>query len=202
MTKDYYDILGVGKSASPEEIKKAYRKLALQHHPDKSNGDDKKFKEINEAYQVLSDPAKRQRYDQFGTTEDAGFGNEGGFSGVHWGGFEDAFSGFGGFGGLGSIFSDLFEQATSQVQAPITIPLSVAVLGGAINFRHPYHQQETVEIKIPAGIQHGTTIIVKGKGVQARRGRGDLVVIIQIQIPRRLSREQYRIFEDLRRSGC
>jgi molecular chaperone DnaJ len=112
MKKDYYDVLGVSKGATDDEIKKAYRKLAHQYHPDKSGGDEKKFKEVNEAYQVLSDKAKRQQYDQFGQTfEHAGAGGQG------FGGFD--FSGFQGFNGQGfnfdfgesgfeDIFSDIF----------------------------------------------------------------------------------------------
>jgi len=77
--KDYYEILGVGKNASQDEIKRAYRKLAHEHHPDKKGGDEKKFKEINEAYQILGDEQKRQQYDRFGKTF-AG-GGQSGFSG-------------------------------------------------------------------------------------------------------------------------
>ena len=76
--KDYYTILGVGKNANADEIKRAYRKLAHQHHPDKKGGDEKNFKEINEAYQVLGDTQKRKQYDQFGTSGSSGFS---GFSG-------------------------------------------------------------------------------------------------------------------------
>lgn len=112
MSKDYYAILGVDKDASDDEIKRAYRKLAHQHHPDKSGGDEQKFKEINAAYQVLSDKAKRTQYDQYGQTFD-----QGGFSGggQGFGGFD--FSGFQGQGGQGfeygasgfeDIFSDIF----------------------------------------------------------------------------------------------
>jgi len=73
MAKDYYQILGINKSASPEDIKKAFRKLAHEHHPDKKGGNEGKFKEINEAYQVLGNPDKRQQYDQFGANfESAG----------------------------------------------------------------------------------------------------------------------------------
>ena len=81
--KDYYKILGVSKDASEEEVKKAYRKMAHQHHPDKKTGDEAKFKEINEAYEVLSDPKKRQAYDQFGHAGVSGAagGGPGGFAG-------------------------------------------------------------------------------------------------------------------------
>ncbi len=74
--KDYYKVLGVSKSASKDEIKKAFYKLAHQHHPDKNKGDDKKFKEVNEAYQVLSDEKKRAHFDQFGTNPGANITNK------------------------------------------------------------------------------------------------------------------------------
>jgi molecular chaperone DnaJ len=105
--KDYYQILGVAKTASEEEIKKAYRKLAHQYHPDKKGGDESKFKEINEAYQILSDRKRRSQYDQFGSAEP--FAQQGGWGGVNWGDFQ------GGFGGgninmddLGDIFETFF----------------------------------------------------------------------------------------------
>lgn len=111
MANDYYKILGVDKSASDDEIKKAYRRLAHKYHPDKSGGDEAKFKEINEAYQVLSDKAKRSQYDQFGQT----FNQSGGGGGQGFGGFD--FSGFGGFGDQqggfefgGGDFSDIFSD--------------------------------------------------------------------------------------------
>lgn len=120
MPKDYYNILGVGKDASEDEIKKAYRKLAHQHHPDKSSGDEAKFKEVNEAYQVLSDKEKRTQYDQYGQTFEQAQ-QQGGFSGFN--GFRDFSSyaeGFdfnfgsdaqGGRTGFSDIFGDIFEQA-------------------------------------------------------------------------------------------
>lgn len=115
--KDYYNILGVGKGSSDDEIKKAYRKLAHKYHPDKTGGSAEKFKEINEAYQVLSDKIKRGQYDQFGQTFDGRAGSSGGPAGAGFGGFD--FSGFQqGFGGKGGgfefgegfedIFSDIF----------------------------------------------------------------------------------------------
>ncbi len=111
MAKDYYSVLGVAKGASDDEIKKAYRKLAHQHHPDKSGGDDTRFKEVNEAYQVLGDAKKRQTYDQFGSAafEQGGAGpgpGAGGFGG--FGGFD--FSGFQGqdLGDLGDVLGEMF----------------------------------------------------------------------------------------------
>ena len=109
---DYYNILGVSKGATDDEIKKAYRKLAHQHHPDKSSGNEAKFKEINEAYQILSDRTKRQQYDQFGRTfEQGGFSGQGGpASGFDFGNFDfgDIFSG--GFSSQGGDFEDIFSN--------------------------------------------------------------------------------------------
>jgi molecular chaperone DnaJ len=133
--RDYYDVLGVKKDASADEIKKAFRRSAIEHHPDRG-GDEEKFKELNEAYEVLKDPTKKQRYDQFGH---AGVGGNGGFEG---------FGGFGGgngqsfdFGdmGLGDIFSSFFgggagggQQRQSRgrdVESSIEISFEQAVFG-------------------------------------------------------------------------
>lgn len=105
MAKDYYDILGVKKDASPDDIKRSFRRLAHQHHPDKVGGDAERFKEINQAYQVLSDPAKREQYDRFGTAEPAG--------GMNWQDFQrargfDFRTGSADGGGFGDIFSEIF----------------------------------------------------------------------------------------------
>ncbi|MEI8104164.1 MAG: DnaJ domain-containing protein, partial [Candidatus Moraniibacteriota bacterium] len=116
MAQDYYAMLGVAKGASADEIKKAFRKLAHQHHPDKSGGDEAKFKEINEAYQVLSDPNKRAQYDQFGQTFNgqgagAGAGRSGGFdfSGFNGGDANGFHFDFGSGGGFEDLFSDVFS---------------------------------------------------------------------------------------------
>lgn len=105
--RDYYEVLGVNKAASADEIKKAYRKLAVKYHPDKEGGNEAKFKEVNEAYEVLKDGDKRQRYDQFGH---AGIGGDAGFGGG------SPFEGFAGFGGqnvhfdFGDGFGDIFSS--------------------------------------------------------------------------------------------
>jgi molecular chaperone DnaJ len=107
-SRDYYEILGLQKGASDDEIKKAFRKLAIKYHPDKNQGDEeaeKKFKEINEAYQILSDPQKKANYDQYGTAD---FNGAGGFGG----GF-DGFD-FGGMGGFGDIFDTIFGGGSSS----------------------------------------------------------------------------------------
>ena len=112
MKKDFYEILGVSKQSSKEEIKKAFHKLAHKYHPDKKGGDEARFKELNEAYQVLSDDSKRAQYDQFGSYQPGSAGAQAGqgFGGFDFsqGGFD--FSGFsqGGFGDLNDIFSDFF----------------------------------------------------------------------------------------------
>ena len=106
--RDYYEVLGVDKKASAEEIKKAYRKNAMKYHPDRNPGDkeaEEKFKELGEAYEVLSDDDKRARYDQFGF---AGVDPNYGAGGAGYGGGFEGFGGFGGFGDFGDIFSDIF----------------------------------------------------------------------------------------------
>ena len=109
MAKDYYKILGLSKSASQDEIKSAYHKLAHKHHPDKAGGEEAKFKEINEAYSVLSDPDKRKRYDSFGAAFSSG--NARGFNSASWN-FEDfPFTANGNaadFGDFGDIFEEFF----------------------------------------------------------------------------------------------
>jgi len=157
MAIDYYNILGVSKGASDDEIKKAYRKLAHKYHPDKSGGDEAKFKEINSAYQVLSDKAKRQQYDQFGQTFDQGGAGQG-FGGYSTGGFEgfdfgDIFgqarqSGGANFefgGDFSDIFSDIFSggrgrgrrraKAGRDIQVDAEISFSEMVKGATRNIR-------------------------------------------------------------------
>lgn len=209
MGKDYYKILGVSKSASAEEIKQAYRKLALKYHPDRG-GDkesEKKFKEVNEAYQILSDQEKRAQFDQFGdATFNGGAGGQGfgGFSGANgspFGGFGNSgfsgdFSGFG--GGLGDIFEEFFGQAFSQVQAQVNITPAQAVLGEKLQLDL---NGEKIEINIPAGTSSGTSYRLQGKGNKMRNGqRGDLILTINIEYPKHLTKEQKELWEKLRES--
>ncbi len=203
MARDFYDILGVTKGASEAEIKKAYRSKAHKLHPDKG-GDKAAFQEINEAYQVLGDKNKRAQYDQFGHV---GRGT-GGFGSSHQGagGFEDF--GFGGFnvnfggqrtggGSFGTIFEDLFESAFSQVQVQLSISIPQAVLGDTVRFKTNFGDE--IELRIPPATQEGQSFRFRGKGQQTRRGRGDLTVVIHIEIPKHLSREQRELYEQLKR---
>ncbi|MFD3157591.1 molecular chaperone DnaJ [Haloimpatiens sp. FM7330] len=133
--KDYYEVLGIEKGASDEEIKKAFRKAALKYHPDR-NPDDKeaeeKFKEVNEAYQVLSDSQKRSQYDQFGTTDfngaDGGYGGFGGFDFSDMGGFSDIFDSFFG-GGFSSSRRRNGPQKGNDLEYDVTLTFEEAVFG-------------------------------------------------------------------------
>lgn len=209
MAKDYYQILGVSKNANQDEIKRAYRRLAHQYHPDKnsSHADGAKFKEINEAYQVLNNPQKRTQYDQFGTVDGFdwnGFSAQGGpapgWDFRDFGGFGRQSSGFSfNFGGVGDIFEDLFSGAFSQIQTQVEIPLTSALLGEKMTLQTS--SGENIELNIPPGTQDDTTFRFRGKGGQTRRGRGDLLVTIRVKLPKRLTREQKELLEELKRMG-
>ena len=140
--KDFYKILGVEKSASKDEIKKAYRKLAHKHHPDKNGGNDQEFKRLNEAYYVLGDDRRRAEYDSFGTFS----GTSGGFQGYGDFGFEEIWKNFeGAFGGRGGDFTDIFEDLFGfgfsggprqsargrDISIDIMIPFAEAIFGTA-----------------------------------------------------------------------
>lgn len=198
MTKrDYYDVLGVSKTASDDEIKKAYRKLAVKYHPDKNPGDkaaEEKFKEISEAHEVLSDKQKRSRYDQFGH---AGVGGAGGnpfgggpFSGNgqsfnfdFGGGFDDILSSIFGFGGGRSRPSRGADWQTS-----LTITFEEAVFGTVKNITV---DGKSIKLKIPQGIDDGMSIRLSGRGGEAPKGgtRGDLYVQIRVKPHKTLTRE-------------
>ncbi len=361
MSKDYYQTLGVNKTASKDEIKKAFHKLAHSHHPDKNGGDDKKFKEVNEAYQTLSDDSKRSQYDRFGADgpqfgggqQGGGFGGFGGFdpSGFGQGGVEfdmgdlgDIFGDF--FGGGGgrrnakpkgrdletevnitfkeSIFGVVkkinlnkqstcdvclgtgaktgtelktckdcdgkgqtteikrsilgsFKQVTNcktclgsgkipehkcstcnghgvfkkQSDVEIKIPEGInngemlrvygygeSVKGGAtgdlyvrvkVESHHLFKRDEAnlimnlsikltdallgmnynletldgnkIEVKIPSGINHGELLRVKGRGVPTNRGRGDIIIKIQVKMPNKLSKNEKELVEKLKEEG-
>lgn len=259
MSKDYYKILGVEKNASQDEIKKAFRKTAHKYHPDKKGGDEKKFKEANEAYQVLSDKKKRAQYDQFGSAGPNQFrGQEAqGFSGFDFSGFQNA-QGFG-FGDidLGDLFGGGFSGNTrssrrrrgADIQIRMEIDFAESIFGTTkkVEINHSkvctdcggtgadpgsdmatcaecngqgkiqtqvmgifttvtecptcegrgkipkksckrcrgtgtIQEKETIEFKIPAGIAHGDTLRIAGRGEAIKNGPpGDLFVQIFVK---------------------
>jgi len=181
----YYEILGVGDKATADEIKRAYRKLASQHHPDKG-GDTKKFQEIQTAYDTLSDNNKRQQYDM----QRNGFG--GGPGGVHFTwqggtGNPDIDSIFRSFGFGGDPFGN-FRQAQRRnkdlrVEIPVTLVSTLADQTKTISVQTTNGHRETVEVRIPRGINHGAQIKYAGLGDNLFNTlpRGDLYVQIAVQ---------------------
>lgn len=202
MSKDYYNILGISKSASKDEVKTAFRKLAHQYHPDKGGGNEAKFKEVSEAYSVLSDDKKRQQYDTFGSA-DAGGGNPyGGFGGFNhgqdFGGFD--FSQFtqGGHGGsfefdLNDILGDFFGGGMGRrqrvkkghdisVDLEITFAESVFGVEKEFNLTKNSYKPEKIKVKIPADINSGETLKMSGGGETITDGvPGDLYIRISVR---------------------
>lgn len=213
MPRDYYEVLGVSKSASEDDVKRAYRKLAREHHPDRNPGDKKAeaaFKEISDAYDVLGDKTKRQQYDQFGFAGPMpGGGASGGFHGFPGGGFpggvnidpgqaqeifEQMFGGGGG-GGFADLFGNNRGKSARGGRRPapgpqtheIPVPADTAAHGGVLSLRIDDHD---VEVKIPAGIQEGKVLRVKGQGP----GGSDLHLKIRIDVPSYFRREGNDVF--------
>lgn len=174
--KDYYAILGVEKSADGDAIKKRYRKLARELHPDKTKGDktlEERFKAVSEAYDILSDEKKRAEYDQARALFQQG--------GVPNGGFQGNFSA-GGFGDLGDIFGNLFggqrgPRRGADMQAQATISFRESINGTQLTFNSP---SGPVTTKIPAGVNDGAKIRVRGKGAPGEAGPGDLYITISV----------------------
>lgn len=213
--KDYYKTLGVDKSASKEDIKKAFRKLAHENHPDKNKGNadaEKKFKEASEAYSVLSDDNKRKQYDTFRSSGPGFNPGQGGFNGQGFGGFD--FSQFtqngGGFnfnqGGvefdLGDIFSEFFgggggrrrPRKGKSITVDVEISFKESIFGTEkdISFL-----KEKLTIKIPPGIENGQGLRVAGKGEEGEGGRGDLIVRIWVQDHPTLRKEAFNLIMEL-----
>ncbi|MBN7288425.1 DnaJ C-terminal domain-containing protein [Campylobacter curvus] len=213
MSESLYETLGVSKGATSDEIKKAYRRLARKYHPDinKDPGAEDKFKEINAAYEILSDEKKRAQYDQYGDSmfggqnfhdfaqgsADMGDLNEilrnifsGGFGGgaKFSSGFGGGFEGFSsaGFGGFGAMDLD--------INAKVSIPFDVAITGGEhrINFNG-----ESLKIKIPSGINDGEKLRIKGKGNSAGGRTGDLILSVSIEPSDEYERDGDDLYKDV-----
>ena len=232
--RDYYEVLGVNKSATDAEIKKAYRKLAKKYHPDMNKDNPKAeelFKEVTEAYEVLSDKEKRKLYDQFGHAAfDEGAG-QGGAYGAGGQGFRGGFSGGGGFGnssfgGFGSgnfggggggsfhfngnsgdgyqeyyytgdnlddIFDGFFggsrkgrsrSKDGEDVLAKVEVSFEEAALGAdkVIRFRAPDGSEQSLQVHIPAGIDSGQKIRLKGKGMPGQNGGGAGSLLLEVTV--------------------
>ena len=214
MAKSLYETLGISENASESEIKKAYRKLARKYHPDvcKEKECEEKFKEINAAYEVLSDKEKKAKYDQFGDAmfngqsfsdfsrshQDIdldellknifGGGGFGGFSSAGFGGSSSGFSGFGGFSQGGG--SSYYQEPDLDIRSSVTIPFNVAIAGGTHSVSL---NGESFDIKIPAGVKDGEKMRVRGKGHSSAGRRGDLYLTIKVAP----SPEYERVGDDL-----
>ncbi|STQ86657.1 J domain-containing protein [Helicobacter muridarum] len=195
MAKSLYETLGISENANNDEIKKAYRKLARQYHPDvnKSPEAEEKFKEINAAYEILSDSEKKAAYDQYG---DSMFNGQsfGDFSRHHkgqnlndllnaifgnFGGYNrngSSFNGFGGYANFGN-FGEYNNDIDLDIEASTKIPLKTAIIGGNLKFTL---NNSSFELKIPEGISNGTKLRAKGKGRKLGNITGDAIITINI----------------------
>ncbi len=196
MARDYYEVLGVGRGASEAEVKKAFRRLARELHPDVNAHDpeaEEKFKQAAEAYEVLSDPARRQAYDAYG------------HEGLRSGGFAP---GGAGFGSIEDIFQAFFGEGFGfsvrrgpmrgqDLMHVVEISAVEAMLGTTITV--PSHEGER-QIELPAGTQHGTQYALRGHGLPGSNGGppGDLRIIVHTIVPADLSEEQRELAEKLR----
>ncbi|NDE88905.1 MAG: J domain-containing protein [Micrococcales bacterium] len=183
LEKDFYKVLGVAKDVPEAELKKVYRKLARKYHPDSNPGDAKaeaKFKEISEAYSVLSDAETRKEYDAFRAMGGgARFTAPGGNPGASSAGFEDVFAnlfgGRGGFGGFGG------PMPGSDLQTAITIPFIDSIHGTTMKLN--YEGLGVINAKIPAGVLDGQKIKLRGKGSPSPNGgpNGDLIITVTVK---------------------
>lgn len=211
--KDYYNVLGIGRNASEQEIKQAYRRLARKYHPDVNPNNkqaETRFKEINEAYEVLSDKDKRSKYDRFGANWQRyeQVGEAGGFRGSPYGGagyqaggsgnFADIFEAFfgGGMGGgmWGDSYGSGFEQqnASRDIDQNIDISLEEALTGTqrSLQIADGGGMPRTIRVKIPAGADNGTRVRISGEGRPLGGGkRGDLFLNVKLLPHREFTRE-------------
>lgn len=212
MSKDYYNILGVDKSASKDDIKKAFRKKAHEYHPDKQGGNEAKFKEVNEAYQILSNDQKRAQYDRFGSAGPnmggGGFGGGQGFGGFDFSGFQN------GQGGMEFDLNDIFEgffgggfggrrtPRGRSISLGLTITFKESIEGTKKKIKIPSGSAESgrgeVEIDIPAGIEDGQKLKLSGYGEAVQGGvPGDLYLVISVTPHEHYRKEGYHLVRTL-----
>jgi DnaJ-class molecular chaperone len=183
MSKDYYKILGVSKSATEEEIKKAFRKLAHEYHPDKKGGNEAKFKEVSEAYSILGDKNKRAQYDAMGSGANfsgrgqgfGGFNAEQGFGGFDFSGFTGNAQGFEDFDLndiLGSMFGGRRVRRGRDVQVDIELTFHESIFGVTrkVSINSKLVKQKEVTIVVPPGIETGQMIRMDGMGETIENG--------------------------------
>ena len=211
--KDYYKTLGVEKNASKDDIKKAFRKLAHEHHPDKNKGNaasEQKFKEASEAYSVLSDDNKRAQYDRFGSAGPGGAGfnpGAGGFGGQGFGGFDfSQFTQGGGFGqggvefDLGDIFGEFFGGGSRRPRKGrnITMDVEISFKDSIFGIEREISVNGTkLSIKIPPGIESGQGLRVAGRGEDGAGGKGDLIVRVWVKEHATFRKEAFNLVMDL-----
>lgn len=212
--RDYYEVLGVPRNADEKAIKSAYRKLAREFHPDvakdKANADSR-FKEINEAYEVLRDPEKRKKYDELGRDWQS-YQQAGGRGDFDWAQYasaqrrgrgrrftqEDLGAAFGEGAPFSDFFTFIFGEGGGGMQAgpqrgqdfeqEIPVTLEEAVTGATRRFRR--EDGKVIEVKIPAGVETGSRVRVRGQGGSGRRGEaGDLWLVVNVQPSPRFERE-------------
>ncbi|SET14174.1 DnaJ domain-containing protein [Prevotella sp. kh1p2] len=224
---DYYKILGVDRSIPQKDVRAAYRKRAKQFHPDLHPNDPKakaKFQALNEAYDVIGDPEKRKKYDQYGEKwrEADAFNAAGGGNGssFHWSsqgggspfeGFD--FSGFSGNGGFSSFFQDLFgggsprgksraraaSPHSGEMNANVNIDLYTAMLGGDVIIQ--LSNGAKIKLRVKPETQNGTKVRLRGKGYDRGDGTfGDLIITYNVQLPTHLTERQKELLREMRMS--
>jgi molecular chaperone DnaJ len=188
--KDFYKVLGVDKKATPDEIKKKYRSLARDLHPDKTQGDsalEEKFKAVSEAYDILSDAKKRAEYDEARSLfERGGFRAPTGGGNFQGGDFSDIFGG----GNPQDIFANLFGGAGMRrgprkgqdLQTESTISFKEAIFGTTLELNlSSGGKKQNITARVPAGVNDGAKIRVKGKGAEGEAGPGDLFILLTVK---------------------
>ena len=193
--KDYYKILGVERTATADEIKRAYKKVAIKYHPDRNPGNkeaEEKFKQAAEAYDVLRDPDKRARYDQFGADGVNGAGGFGGFGGFG-GNVRDDFGAGGCSGGCGGNA----RQSTGEMNMNVNIDLYTALLGGEGIIK--LSNGSKIKLKIKPETQNGTKVRVRGKGYDRGDGTfGDLMITYNVKLPTGLNDKQKDLLRQMK----